>query len=59
MLTIIGMTSVEIEKLASYEIKGVTQILFNQKKEAISEDVGPLKQEKFKSAFRDWFFLLT
>ena len=53
MLDIMGVTVVEKPKLATYQLKGVAQIWFNQWKEARLAEVGPIEWERFKNAFLD------
>ncbi|XP_049358710.1 uncharacterized protein LOC125823369 [Solanum verrucosum] len=57
VFAIMGVTPVEMAELATYQLKGVAQIWFNQWKEARSVEVGPIEWERFKSAFLDRFWL--
>ncbi|WMV24820.1 hypothetical protein MTR67_018205 [Solanum verrucosum] len=56
VLMIMGVTPLEKAELTAYQLKGVTQVWYNQWKEGRPEDVGPLYWEKFKPAFLDRFF---
>ncbi|WMV50964.1 hypothetical protein MTR67_044349 [Solanum verrucosum] len=58
VLMIMGVMPVEKAESATYHLKGVSQMWFNQWKEERVVDEGPLGLEKFKVAFLDMFFLL-
>ncbi|KAH0705972.1 hypothetical protein KY285_010496 [Solanum tuberosum] len=58
VLMIMGVTPVGKVELASYQLKGVAQIWYNQWKQGRPRDADPLDWEKFKAAFLDRFFLL-
>uniref|UniRef100_M1E0Y7 Retrotransposon gag protein n=1 Tax=Solanum tuberosum TaxID=4113 RepID=M1E0Y7_SOLTU len=58
VLMIMGVTPMEKEVLAAYDLKGVSQIWYNQWKEGRPEYAGPLDSEKFKANFLDRFFPL-
>ncbi|XP_049405080.1 uncharacterized protein LOC125868494 [Solanum stenotomum] len=53
-----GVTQVEKAELTAYQLKGVTQVLFNQWMEEMAVDVCPLDWKKFKVNFLDRFFPL-
>jgi len=55
VLAIVGVTSVEKVELASYHLKWVAQIWFNQWKEARPVEAGPIEWERFKSDFLERF----
>ena len=55
---IVGVISVEKEKLVAYQLKGVSQTCFNQWKEGRLEDASPLDWKKFKCVFLYMLFPL-
>ncbi|WMV38183.1 hypothetical protein MTR67_031568 [Solanum verrucosum] len=58
IVEIMGVSKVEKEELASYQLRGATQVWFKQWKEKRFIDEGPLDWEKFKGVFLDRFFPL-
>ncbi|XP_049363339.1 glycine-rich cell wall structural protein 1-like [Solanum verrucosum] len=56
VLDIMGVTSVEKEELAAYQLKGVAQGWYNQLKNGRPVGAGPVEGETFKSAFLNRFF---
>ncbi|XP_049391579.1 uncharacterized protein LOC125856016 [Solanum stenotomum] len=58
VLVIMVVTLIEKVELASYQLKGIAQILFNQCKEARLVEAGPIELERFISAFLEIFFPL-
>lgn len=58
VLIIIGLTLMEKVELATYQLKGVSQIWFKQWKEVMTENLSPLDWEKFKVSLIDRFFSL-
>ncbi|WMV58443.1 hypothetical protein MTR67_051828 [Solanum verrucosum] len=53
-----GVTPMEKVELATYQLKGVSQIWYNQWKEGRPKDEGFLDWEKFKVSFLDMVFSL-
>ncbi|XP_049362573.1 uncharacterized protein LOC125827304 [Solanum verrucosum] len=58
MLDLVGVTPVKKVELASYQLKWVAQVQFNQWKKGRPVGIGPIEWEVFKSAFLDKLFPL-